>query len=284
MFPFPPLPGAVTSGCGIDSPLMLRSFGSTTADLDIDFQQPLRPLLVTGILRCCTEPAHLEVDFFRDLPISSRIEALLTLATSGGAEPVTLQLNCSQDTCAELLEMELSMEEILSVQPPDTYTGTLQIPVQGKKYMFRKPTGADQLSWLNESFADEESAVAAMLSTLWVQGDSKKNGTLSRLMQTGEWIEEVDRGMKAMDPLVHFSLTTTCPACGNNSTTAIDLEGLLLARLHRIQRHLFHTIHRLAGFYHWSEPQIMALSTRRRAYYLSLIDNRDLHPSEGDIR
>jgi hypothetical protein len=254
------------------------------ADLDIDFQQPLRPLLVTRILHCCTEPADLEAAFFRDLPISSRIEALLTLATSGGAEPVAMQLNCAQDTCVELLEIELSMEEILSVQPPDTNTGTLRIPVQGKKYMFRKPTGADQLRWLKESFADEESAVAAMLSALWVPGDSKKDGILSRLMKTGEWIEEVDRGMKAMDPLVHFSLTTTCPACGNNSTIVIDLEGLLLGRLHRIQRHLFHTIHRLAGFYHWSEPQIIALSPRRRAYYLSLIDNRDLHPPAGDIR
>jgi hypothetical protein len=195
-----------------------------------------------------------------------------------------VQLNCAQDSCAELLEIELSMEEILSVRTPDTYTGTLRIPVQGKQYMFRKPTGADQLSWLNESLADEESAVAAVVSTLWVPGDSKKDEILSRLMQTSEWIEEVDRGMKAMDPLVHFSLTTTCPVCGNNSTTVIDLEGLLLGRLHRIQRHLFHTIHRLAGFYHWSEPQILALSPRRRAYYLSLIDDGDLHRQAGDIR
>lgn len=263
---------------------MLRPFGRTAADLDIDFQQPSRPLLVARILRCCTEPAHLETAFFLDLFISSRIEALLTLATSGGTEPVSMQLNCAQDTCAELLEIELSMEEIMSVQPPGTDTGTLPIPVQGTEYMFRKPTGADQLSWLNQSFADEESAVAAMVSTLWVPGDSKKDEILSGLTQTSEWMEEIDRGMKAMDPLVHFSLAATCPACGTENTTVIDLEGLLLGRLHRIQRHLFHTIHRLAGYYHWSEPQILAISPKRRDYYLLLIDEGDSQRPTGEIR
>lgn len=284
MFPFPRIPGAVSSRQGSDSPLMLRPFGSTTADLDIDFQYPPRPQLVTRILRCCTEPAHLETAFFLDLPISSRIEALLTLATSGGTEPVSVQLNCAQDTCAELLEIELSMEEILGVQPPGTDTGTLRIPVQGTDYIFRKPTGADQLSWLNQSFADEKMAAAAMVSTLWVPGSNKKDGILPGLMQSSEWIEAIDRGMKTMDPLVHFSLTTACPACGIENTTVIDLEGLLLGRLHRIQRQLFHTIHRLAGFYHWSEPQILALSPRRRDYYQLLIDEGDKQRPAGGLQ
>lgn len=283
MYSFPRIPGALTSGHGSDRRLILRPFGRTTADLDIDFQQLSRPLLVTRILHCCTEPADVETTFLLDLPISIRIEALLTLATSGGTEPVSVQLNCAQDTCAELLEIELSMEEILGVQPPGTDTGILPIPVQGTDYILRKPTGADQLSWLNESFADEESTVAAMVSTLWGPGNNKTDGILSELTQSSEWIEEIDRGMKTMDPLVHFSITTTCPACGAENTTVIDLEGLLLGRLHRIQRHLFHTIHRLAGYYHWSEPQILALSPKRRDYYLLLIDEGDSQCSTGEI-
>jgi hypothetical protein len=265
---------------------MLRPFGRSMADLDIDFQQPMRPLLVTRILRCCTEPAGLDADFYLDLPISVRIEALLTLATSGGTEPLSVQLNCAQDTCVELLEIELSMEEIVGVQPQGTDAGTLRIPVQDTDYIFRKPTGADQLSWLNESFADEESAVTALVRSLWVPGDddSKQDGTISGLIDNIRWLEAVDRGMKRMDPLVHFSLTTACPACSTENTTVIDLEGLLLGRLRRVQQRLFHTIHRLAGFYHWSEPQILALSPRRRAYYLSLIDDGDFNCQAGGIR
>ena len=111
----------------------------------------------------------------------------------------------------------------------------------------------------------------------------KKKETLSGFINNSEWLEAVDRGMMAMDPLVHFSVTAACPACGNGNTYVIDLEHLLLNRLHSIQRHLFHTIHRLAGFYHWSEAQIMAVSPRRRAYYLSLIDDRDSNLPAGEL-
>lgn len=34
-------------------------------------------------------------------------------------------------------------------------------------------------------------------------------------------------------------------------------------------------VHRLASLYHWSEPEILRLTRRRRREYLSLIDGDD---------
>ena len=269
MFAFPGIPGSHASRYGIRH-LQLRPFGRAPGDIEIDFQQPLRPYLVTQVLQCCTiDGTDSGSDFFWDLPLSKRIEALLAIATSGGVENLTLQFRCSRQTCAELIEVELSMEEIVQLQPPDEHDTGFRIPVNGTDCFFRKPTGSDQLHWLEASFADEDEAAAAMIRTLWVSPPEPE------LPLDPKNIETIDEGMKEMDPLVHFNITVCCPLCSEKSACAVDLEDFLLRRLHKVQQGLLYDIHCLASSYHWSEGQILALSPRRRAYYLSLIDSRD---------
>jgi hypothetical protein len=43
------------------------------------------------------------------------------------------------------------------------------------------------------------------------------------------------------DPLVHFTVSCSCPACGEANEIAIDLEGLALGRLARRRRALTRT-------------------------------------------
>jgi len=248
--------------------LVLRSFGSKEADIDIDFQQPVRPRLVTEILECCSESSDIEPGYFWEMTVSRRIEALLAIVTNGGTTELALQFPCSRDTCTELMETGLSMQEIIEMQPPGEYNAPFPIDVKGTDYFFRRPTGTDQLNWLKASFAHEAEALESMIRTLWVQPGEKKT------VEPG-WLEAVDEGMNAMDPLVHFNITICCPECNNENVCFIDLEDLLLRKLHDIQLGLLHDIHRLACRYHWSEREILALSPRRRTHYLSLIDDRD---------
>lgn len=248
----------------------LRPFGTALADLDVDFLQPSRPLLVTGILRCCTETGAGEPvaeGFLQGLTVGKRIVALAVLATSGGAAGLTMQFHCSLQTCGELMEVSVSLDELRGLQPGGDDGETFPVPVDGGEYYFRRPTARDQMEWLNQPFRDEADAVKTMLQTLAVQhpGDAFPV----------EIIDDIDKGMKNADPLVHFRMTLQCPQCHNVGTFTLDLEEFLLKRLYRVQQDLLHTIHRIASRYHWSEEQIIALSPGRRRRYIELIGKED---------
>jgi hypothetical protein len=88
-----------------------------------------------------------------------------------------------------------------------------------------------------------------------------------------EWLDSVEEAMEEHDPLINFKLRVKCPACETTNLVAIDLEDLSLRGLRDAQRRLLTSIHRLAAHYHWSEQQIFAVPSWRRAQYLSLIAN-----------
>jgi len=141
---------------------------------------------------------------------------------------------------------------------------SIRITVNGAGFFFRRPTGNDQLKWLEASFPDEETARAALIRTLCLDPDYPL---------TPPWIVAVDEAMRDADPLVYFTLTVACPACEEENVFPVDLESLLIRRLQNAQKALLDTVHRLASRYHWSEAQILDVPPHRRTYYLERIDN-----------
>jgi hypothetical protein len=85
-------------------------------------------------------------------------------------------------------------------------------------------------------------------------------------------IEAIDDLLAEFDPLVAFSVRIACPHCEVETDFPIDLQALALGKLEKIQRELVESIHRLAIVYHWSEAEILDLTTERRARYLRLIE------------
>jgi len=251
-------------------PMVFRPFGLTRDHMDIDFGQPCRPRLVTQLLHSCAQ--SLSEDDLWALTVSARIEALLHIALPHGNDRVDLPFQCPLDTCGEPMEVELSRDEILErclrrlsegqgEAPPGP---PIRVTVNGAGYFFRKPTGKDQLKWLEASFTDEETARAAMIRTLCLDPD---------LPLTPACIAAVDEGMRDADPLVYFTLTVACPACEEENVSPVDLENLLIRRLQNAQKALLDTVHRLASRYHWSEAQVLDVPPHRRTYYLERIDN-----------
>lgn len=273
--PFPVIPKALEEKYSVDSPV-LRPPGLRETDLEVDFRQPRRPMLVTNLLRNYTETENggiRDEAFFWDLDVGTRIEALAVIALTGTGSQLELQLRCARETCGEQMEMDLSMQEIAGMnrksQSLETRDGVFAIPIDKKNFFFRKPTGRDQLEWLDASpsFRDETTALEAVIDRLWV-----RDGTGPSLSRAPQWLAAVDDGMKEIDPLVHLELTVFCPACNHKNVYPLDLEALLLQRLKRIQQDLLHSVHRLASRYHWSEQQVFAVSPQRRSDYLALIE------------
>lgn len=271
--PFPTLPKEV-SAAHAATDLTLRRFGLYESDLNVDFDQTPRPYLITQLLEQCTrgrQPETVDQSVFWQLPVGKRIECLLALHAFEAGTETTLGFRCPNTTCGEESEITLSLEEVAALQKDAYSTDRVEVPVGNEVLRLRRPTGSDQLAWLNGTFADRSAARREMVRTVLVHDNDDAGGRED--LQRDEWLDSVEEAMEEYDPLINFKLTVKCPACDTTNLVAIDLEDLSLRGLRNAQRRLLNSIHRLAAHYHWSEEQIFAVPSWRRAQYLSLIAN-----------
>jgi hypothetical protein len=271
LFSFPSLPEWSRAGYPTGD-LALRPFGYYESDLKVDFNQPLRPFLVTDVLESCTRRTSGEdvpPDFFWRLPVGKRIECLFKLATADTDNEISSTFRCLNDECGLELEVELSAAEVVLQQEEVYQTARISVPLAKGNLALRRPTANDQREWLKTEFANEASAFRSMARTL-LTGDSVEDAIEGAA--ANELVAAVESALEEHDPLVNFNLKVKCSSCGTESLLAIDLEELSLQRLRQAQLHLFATVHTLAANYHWTEPQIFNVPYWRRARYLRLIE------------
>ena len=240
------------------SDVVMRPFGSVV-DLDLDFTGPDRSGLVTALLAQCGEPN--DPAFWWRQPVSARIAALLrVLVLTEGCEQVPLTRRCPAAACGETFEVELPVGPIAGA---GAAAAPLTIRLDGdRQVVVRLPTGDDLRRWREARPQSRTDALRLMLDWLVLDGEigPDDEAAVSALI--------ADR-----DPLVDFSVSCRCPACGVPADVHVDLEALALAWLFRRQRALLHEVHRFATHYGWSEADVLAVPATRRAHYLSLIED-----------
>lgn len=235
----------------------MRRFGDAV-DLELDFDQPDRPGLVTALLAQCS--AGGDAAFWWSQAVGVRSAALLRLlAATEAAQLLGLTARCSNAPCGAAFEFELPLPELV-----DSAGATMQLRVAldaTRCVTLRRPTGDDLRAWRNQHFASRDEAVRTMLATLLLEG------------QLGPDDEaRLSEAIAALDPLVAFAVDCACPACNAPNSVAVDLEALTLARLAARQRSLLREVHCLASHYGWTEQEALAIPVRRRAQYLALCE------------
>jgi hypothetical protein len=236
----------------------LRPFGSA-ADLDLDFANPDRPFLVTGLLAQCAE--HGDPELWWSQPVGIRTAALLHLVgiTDASARELSFSARCGQGSCGEPFEFALPLGALLESRQDDAL---IEAPLEGDRHVkLRRPTGNDLRRWRTMQPGSTDQTVRTMLDSLLLEGEAR-----------AEDVPELSRALAERDPLVALSLSCFCPGCGAGNEISIDLEAVALARLERCRRCLLHEIHALASRYGWTEAEILALPPARRAHYLALIE------------
>jgi hypothetical protein len=267
---FPAFPDDLRRKYSLQS-LTVRPFGVNAQDLEVDFHVQPRPRLVTQLLQCCTVPegSGTPEDFFWDLSISKRIQALMTIVAAGAERPFKLPFPCVNHACRESLEIEISLEILAELQAKADSSVPLVLMKGNEKVSLDLPTGRDQLIWLTRSYPDKEVAVRIMIQTLYTH----EMVNLSRSFELSEeWIDLIDEAMASADSLIHFSSIYHCPACHTEDRVPFDLETWALHNLYQKQQALLDMVHLLASCYHWSESQILALPAGRRSRYVELIE------------
>jgi hypothetical protein len=257
----------LTRADGTAVALRWRAFGDRD-DLDLDFRSAARTRLVTELLARCRRDVSGDIDTrladARRLTLSGRIGGLAAIvARTVSSSDLVLELRCPIEGCQSALQVSLSLVSLLELSQHAEGERSIAVRLSDAESVdVRRPTGDDQHTWQAEQYHTMEAAERAMVESLLVRTAPLSSSTLAA----------IDSALEEADPLTCFRMTTVCPTCEEESDYAMDLEALLLARLHVAQRVLLYDIHRLATRYGWSEKTIAALPSWRRREYLDFID------------
>ncbi|WP_017296914.1 hypothetical protein [Nodosilinea nodulosa] len=273
---FPAIPAPLAAAFGVSLPLRCRRYGQQLEDLEIDFQQPLRPQLETELLTACTRDAQghsLDPEFFWRWGVSDRTAGLLSLVALELGPTLALTVTCP--SCQQVMEVAIALDALHQLQSETAQdVATVSLPQQDLQV--RRPTGRDQLTWLTQAAQGDPPDLQTMLHSLLVVQPSEESLPNSLPEDLTPVLPALNQALDDLDPLVNFSLAVTCPHCGQPSQPDIDLGAWALRVLQRVQQRLIETVHRLACRYHWTEVEILALPEWRRDRYLALIDREVL--------
>lgn len=230
---------------------------------------------VTRLLgRCLRRIGELEPvgeEAVRALTVGDREALLLHLRRMTLGEAMPCVLACPD--CGEKLDLELRVGDLL-LPPYDEARSSWEATVEedGRWYLvrFRLPAGGDQEAAADCVDREGAEAAAALLLRRCVESVEDEEGR-----PVEDWPAVVARELPArmaeLDPQAEISLDLACPACGRRFSALFDTASYFLGELAGDPARLFRQVHSLALHYHWSEPEILALTPRRRRVYLDLL-------------
>jgi len=170
--------------------------------------------------------------------------------------------------CGERLETTLNVEDLRVVewgQPqPQEYVCT----IEEFEVQFRLPNSWDLAAIVGyrdlkaaKFRLEERCLVAASRSGVAVTYQELPSDVLHQLADQ----------IAACDPQAEILLDFTCPVCEHEWQLLLDIVTFFWTELSNQAKRLLREVHTLARFYGWREADILAMSTTRRQFYLSLV-------------
>ncbi len=236
------------------------AFGQELKDLDIRFDFTNRPRLVTGLLAAAHETQDEQA--FWSWTISKRLQGLLEWMARSSSQALVVSRACR--FCGGMMELHFEAEELIALIEAHQEQA-ITITYKEHELVMVRPSGRHQQAWQAAVYTSARDAGVAMLQSL------SEKPLPKALLDDQDGLATVEAHLAQVDPLIAYEVSTSCPACGQEQRWTIDWEKFCLHQLHRRQQSMLHTVARLAGYYHWSEQDIMAMPSWRRQYYAALI-------------
>ncbi|MFC2077577.1 hypothetical protein ACFLTM_02070 [Candidatus Bipolaricaulota bacterium] len=233
--------------------------------------------LATALLARCVEQLGAEraitPNLINRLTVGDREALMLQLRRLAFGDRMPCTARCPDPVCGEQLEWDLEIKDLL--QPP--YTDSQEVYETsisaggGDEFSvrFRLPTGADQEAAAAQAL-DDVDAAADLIFRRCVEAIATPDG------EPAEPPPETVRArvpdlMSEFDPQAELSLSLTCPACGGTFSTVLDASAYFFQEVDQRADDLYREVHTLAFHYHWSESEIMTMTTEKRHRYLGLL-------------
>lgn len=170
--------------------------------------------------------------------------------------------------CGGQVEFSLVSSELL--RPPRAAPIEQNLVVQHGPWRakFRLLNSLD-FEALDTAAAPEENGRALLARCLV---DLRRDGSSASVDQLPPELEtKIAARMREADPQAELSLDLLCGACGHCWKAIFDTISYFWSELHAWAVRLLRDVHTLASAYGWTEADILALSARRRQFYLGLL-------------
>ncbi|HEX4962809.1 MAG TPA: phage baseplate protein [Thermoanaerobaculia bacterium] len=198
------------------------------------------------------------------LSLGRRDAFLLDLYRQTFGPALDLVADCP--ACREPLELALDLDEmdLATAEAP----GEVEVREGGLRLVARPLTAADLAAAAACASVEEARRLLAELSVAVAEreGESVSPATLS-----DEEIALLANALAEADPQAEVLLALSCPECGHAWQAALDAAGCLWHEVDAAARRLLREVHGLARGYGWREADVLALSARRRRFYLEML-------------
>ncbi len=188
-----------------------------------------------------------------DWPLGKRNKALAELRSMCFGPRLEAWTACAQ--CGEKLEFGMDLNALTAEAPTSA-----PVEIEGK--LFRLPTSRDLARVSGET--NPQRAAVTILNACRLDADGAGHPWTDREL------EAAGERLALADPLAETRLQFECPACGSRWDENLDITSFLWTEVEARARKLLLEVHTLASAYGWSEPEILALSETRRAFYLEV--------------
>jgi hypothetical protein len=183
--------------------------------------------------------------------------------------------------CGERMDFQLQVDGLLldrdSQDRTHYFEETMNTGTERVRVRFRLPCGAD----LEQAFrsGQTDAAMAEIVLKLAVESlgweGMPEDARSTSAIAVREWpaglAARISERMAELDPQAEMALQLTCPACGHIFTTSFDIGDYFFHELIAREHGRYRDVHELALAYHWSEAEILNMSSQKRRMYLDLL-------------
>jgi hypothetical protein len=196
------------------------------------------------------------------LPLGRRDARLLELR----GEPLGGMLDATArcPRCDERVEFSPPLGPLVDAEP----AAPAPLRRDGFVVRWRPPDSHDALAAAGAADTDEAHAILLARCVLGATGPA---GEVTADALPPAVRDALDAAIADADPLAEILVDLTCPACGEAFIADLDVASFVWAELDAGARELLEDVDALARAYGWTEPEVLALSDRRRAAYLRLV-------------
>lgn len=188
----------------------------------------------------------------------------LLLGLLGADASSTIQGVAECRACAESMELSIPCASLLRIAPP---AEPEPFEHDGWCIRWRLPNGEDLAA---ASRLDPDADAAAFLLARCVLDVSGTDGPANSASLPAAVRTRLVELIEAWDAFTDIRVDAVCPNCDTPQSVDLDIPILVWKEIDARARTLMREVHALARTYGWTEPQVLALSARRRREYLRL--------------
>ena len=170
--------------------------------------------------------------------------------------------------CSAQLEFKTRVSDLRAEAESDVEQKEFKMRESGFRLRFRLPDSRDLAAVAGCENVEAASSLIARRCVIEAALDGRP---VAFEKLTEKILEKLASRMSECDPQSDVNLSLVCSACGNQWHVIFDIASFFMEEINTLARRLLRETHLLARAYGWRESDILAMSARRRAFYLEIV-------------